>query len=996
MMLSKTFVFPRFFGLLGTVLLLLNVMGLSTLSPQRVQAQEPAVAGISVTANGKRYNIRPGAQEELATLVETGQAPPPGSILGPDDTAFWIEHEPIIWNDYGEPAQPQVWRIVQGKRDGSNGQVVLTSAVFYAAQSTTLRSNSAPNELTLSLDGKALYFDPCSRGINFVYCVGYGLDLQSKRISSLAFDAWGRVSIAPDGLRAFFTILDDCMGGGRFFHTYIATPTGRITLGTGMPGDIFWLSDERLLFSMIDDWTCDNRAETNRIRLSAADGTKIRDLALDVKALEVVASPDESYVAYLKGRYNASYDLIGKELWIVGMDGTGLRKLVDLPADATDLRWEVVFTEPDPAGRRPLIVIPGIMGSQLWVKSPDPREIWPAPFLSAAERRQFITSFNDNVVAVDAVREIGLIAIYKPLLEFLTKDVQQGGLGYTEEPRAANSTLSPLERCQNLQAQQNSTYDLFIFAYDWRRSIEANAVELGKLITCVRAIHQVQKVDLIAHSMGGLVGGVYVQNEAQAAQVRKLITIATPWHGSPALLVAAMSGSKPLNWLQRPTLGISTDDMRRWTRVFTGAQQLLPTETYVQTYNNVVFKEQGWDINANGRENEAYDYAQLISLLHNKYAPIGTNAASFSETYAPHWQRFPQVEYYPIYGDRGGNTTISTIIARKMGICETNASAVIDSALIIIAPKPCYGTTFEALSYAAGDGTVPVASAAPAGWTTYVVRATWQDAVPIIGNTEHTNLVKNEAVWEKIRLALAGQLGEPLVAVAAQSAPNPGFYVTGIGMPMLAVTDLLGNTIGSEGTEAGSDPVHADYHRLGDQAHALLFPAGAPYTITLRTGTTPFYLEINRGTGDSADLAVRYQDLSLPAHTTAMLRITAQGIEPLYADIDGDGDAETEIAPTASISGAAAADLAPPDVAVAGAGPLNARTVTITATDSTGVRQLFYSLNGSIFQPYTEAVTVDALQQPMIYAFADDLLANRSDIFTFDLVSRRYLPLVRR
>lgn len=347
-MLPKKLLFSNLAGLFGAALLLLNVMGLSTPSPQQVQAQEPAIAGISVTSNGKRYSIRPGSQEGMATLVEIGPAPPPGNILGPNDTAFWIEREPIIWNDYGEPAEPQVWRIVQGKRDGSsNRQVLLTSASFYAAQPPALRSNSAPNELTLSLDGKSLYFDPCLRGIKFVHCDGYKLDLQSKQISRLSFDGWGSISIAPDGLRSFFTVPDNCMGGGRFFHTYLSTPTGRITLGTGMPGDIFWLSDGRLLFSMIDDWTCDNRAETNRIRLSASNGVKIRDPVLDTKAFEVIASPDELYVAYIKGRYDASFNLIGKELWIVKMDGSGLHKITDLPLDTTDLHWEEIAPTAD-------------------------------------------------------------------------------------------------------------------------------------------------------------------------------------------------------------------------------------------------------------------------------------------------------------------------------------------------------------------------------------------------------------------------------------------------------------------------------------------------------------------------------------------------------------------------------------------------------------------------------------------------------------------------
>ncbi|MDW8212781.1 MAG: hypothetical protein RMJ55_04440, partial [Roseiflexaceae bacterium] len=225
----------------------------------------------------------------------------------------------------------------------------------------------------------------------------------------------------------------------------------------------------------------------------------------------------------------------------------------------------------------------------------------------------------------------------------------------------------------------------------------------------------------------------------------------------------------------------------------------------------------------------------------------------------------------------------------------------------------------------------------------------------------------------------------------------PAVYITGIGFPALSVTDSLGNLVGSDGTLAVTDTVAADYYPLGADAHALVFPAGDTYTVTLRTGDGPFNLELTRGTGDSADLAVRYVDLSLPAHISATLRITPQGVEPLRADIDGDGTFETVIPPTVDVTGAAANDLDAPVVTISATGPLAAKTVTITATDGgAGVKQLLYSLDGTTFQPYTAPFVVDATQTPVVYAFADDNVANRSSLVTWRLAWPIYLPLTAR
>ncbi|MDT7777604.1 MAG: hypothetical protein QOC99_116 [Acidobacteriota bacterium] len=58
--------------------------------------------------------------------------------------------------------------------------------------------------------------------------------------------------------------------------------------------------------------------------------------------------------------------------------------------------------------------------------------------------------------------------------------------------------------------------------------------------------------------------------------------------------------------------------------------------------------------------------------------------------------------------------------------------------------------------------------------------------------------------------------------------------------------------------------------------------------------------------------------------------------------------------------------------------------VTINAADAvSGVKTAYYSLDGTNFQPYTAPFTVDPFKSPVVYAFADDNVANRSGLITY-------------
>ena len=199
---------------------------------------------------------------------------------------------------------------------------------------------------------------------------------------------------------------------------------------------------------------------------------------------------------------------------------------------------------------RPVIIIPGIFGSRLR-NSVTGEVVWGrlsnlltsrfklALTPARADRSDLLdlpiespdpTANRDNLEAYDIFDGVAGREFYKRIISTLT---QVAGFRYGDINHP-----QPGEDC-------------FAFYYDWRRDVAENAQLLSKAIERVRAAHQIeggrlQKVDLIAHSLGGLVARYYVRYGAQdvlggrpgpptyagAADVDTVVLIGVPSEGS--------------------------------------------------------------------------------------------------------------------------------------------------------------------------------------------------------------------------------------------------------------------------------------------------------------------------------------------------------------------------------------------------------------------------------------------------------------------------------
>ncbi len=78
-----------------------------------------------------------------------------------------------------------------------------------------------------------------------------------------------------------------------------------------------------------------------------------------------------------------------------------------------------------------------------------------------------------------------------------------------------------------------SKENLFTFPYQWRDSNKVNAVELKAKIQDIKNQTHRPKVDIIAHSMGGLLAREYIESSYYQNDVDQLITVGTPQLGAP-------------------------------------------------------------------------------------------------------------------------------------------------------------------------------------------------------------------------------------------------------------------------------------------------------------------------------------------------------------------------------------------------------------------------------------------------------------------------------
>ena len=181
-----------------------------------------------------------------------------------------------------------------------------------------------------------------------------------------------------------------------------------------------------------------------------------------------------------------------------------------------------------------VVVIPGIGGSAL--RSADKRPLWaftPGAVTRPVRHVKELTRAGDNLADPDfsdGVEAYGLMAVPIPGLTRLFGSYQE-----LRDSLFANFSLV-------------NGLNYLEFPYDWRRPVTVNAKLLaacvGERLTRLRQTVKSADVVIVAHSMGGLVGGEYLAHHSGGSVVRRMITLGTPFRGAPKALDFLVNGPR--------------------------------------------------------------------------------------------------------------------------------------------------------------------------------------------------------------------------------------------------------------------------------------------------------------------------------------------------------------------------------------------------------------------------------------------------------------------
>ena len=646
--------------------------------------------------------------------------------------------------------------------------------------------------------------------------------------------------------------------------------------------------------------------------------------------------------------------------------------------------------------REPLIFIPGIAGSRL--NEVGGNNIWPALFRDVSRLTLDPQQQQTNIVVPDVIRSASFLLgtyteqVYTPLLQELSDE------GYREYKVNNDPTRRTTAGCDLTQKHDDpaDNPNLFVFAYDWRKSNADNANLLKDYIGCAQMFYPNTKVNVLAHSMGGLLARRYIIDNPGTHEVNKLITIATPWLGAPKAIHVLETG----NFFNQFILDhLFAADMKKLVEFFPGAHETLPGRSYF-TLGGRPFGEATWDYDKNGRLDPTYDtYNKLASALdrqHPRSNPGTLDTQFHDRTGQDDWRGDQSgVQYYHIYGVQKLPRTIGKAIAISETICDSPG----------VNCKSVNSTKFEKVY---GDGTAPLLSTERIG-NGLNLNASGSIKIPFTSSKaadddsyEHTYLTQNPTVWAAIRTALAPANSQQAKVPSTKSRSNtlahhklnarssftvddqptqvegdPGYYVHATGIDFINVSDAYGNAnTPAEGITFSSHVPGVDYE-VDEKSIEITTPADQSFTLTFRSSGQPVLLEILKGVGNSEpSQAIRYLDLNLPAGVVAKLEITPTGVEDLRYDGDADGTFEAVVTPTANAIGTAALDTIAPDITFSESQQGTQRLVSITGTDfGTGVRTLRYSFDGLHFLGYTQPFLVDPAQTPSVFAFGEDNVA---------------------
>jgi len=605
-------------------------------------------------------------------------------------------------------------------------------------------------------------------------------------------------------------------------------------------------------------------------------------------------------------------------------------------------------TPPPPPPRLPVVFIPGIGGSELKAS----QDIFYANHAYANNEKIWVNQdeavklgeddyFDVLKLKPDGVTPEAALSLTGSLSSFGYGDIDNffTGMGYVK----------------------GTNY--FVFPYDWRKDVRSSQGDLDALIESAKTLSGQTKVNLVVHSMGGLIARYYISDSTKAAKVNKLIELGVPHLGTVDSLKNILYGT----WFAKDfyffKLGIPPSETYDLVQNFPAAFQTLPSTEYYNFYDNLDIKHpfpfrDDRDVD-NDQVTGSLNFDQTKTLIKN----LNHNMAvfdfgeQFHNTADTILNNPNGVKIYGIVGS--GKDTLGQIRETWLIQWPINLIAIQDEIKVD------------------GDGNVPTFSASlknefrdlSGGAKIYYLKQEHTDMTRTDGPAMLTvksilnddNALPTEVKNEKISLD-----GQQLSVYDAD----------------LDLYDNSGNHTGLDSNgEVETKIPDTSYHKSSKSIHVFVDKSATKVTAKIKSSKTiKANIKIRNYSQDSINKTIFYNDV--PVNNSSTVQFV---IDPNSQNTPTLTSGTQTITASAEATGSAALDQTPPTTSIQISGTKDASgiytgpvTVTLTGSDSgSGILRTEYSLdNGVTVQTYTAPFTISTPGKTTIQVKSIDKLGN--------------------
>ncbi len=536
------------------------------------------------------------------------------------------------------------------------------------------------------------------------------------------------------------------------------------------------------------------------------------------------------------------------------------------------------------ARRRPIVIVPGMLGSRI-ARESDGRELWPAADMLIASSSD--AYLEDLALGPDGREISGKEADATDIIRTVTTSI----------PFVSMDFYRPLLDSLAAMGYREGT-DLFVAPYDWRLSVEEGAKAITPVMERAAGLSLDGTIDIIAHSMGSLLAEEFLAHEENASSVNKAILVAPPNLGTPKMFKMLQYGDD-LGFRIGPLPLLDPSKTKSIAQNMPAAYQLIPSERYTDAVGGYLID------NRNGGH-RTLGFGEMRNFMTTGSGTKGGRNAFLLDA----------AETFHAARDAAtpakGATTIKII---GCGDPATIGGFVLreDGGMSLMRGN--------------GDGTVPAISAMGSRGADETYFSLYSE-----NGADHLGLIKDANPLTFIDALLndtAGALALDAFGMSTSTEDcmngrrNTARRETTIEVAVRGSVLLEADAYDGARTDEGKNGIPgSSMERIGDST-SLLLPASGTYRMILRATASGSAIAVIRAYDDAARLQGAASYIGIPFETasdTAEISISSENMadprapSPSLSLVHADGSAGTPIPPTAILSANEAADTEPPRI----------------------------------------------------------------------------------